>query len=107
MPPSLMKPALPEFTAGAGYLLPGGRIISDLYLASLATKNIPVEDAYTTGFCAKKIGLHPPVNDGRFSCGQLVSDDDCQMASQFTGHKVNPDRMYSIHENLQTSYCDI
>jgi len=100
---SLMKPALPQFTAGAGYLIPG-RFASQLYMASLETKLIPVEDAYTTGFCAKKIGLHPPTNDRRFSCGQLL-DNDCDMSRKFTGHKVTPERMYSIHESLMNNLC--
>ena len=98
-----MKPALPQFTAGAGYLIPG-RFASQLYMASLETKLIPVEDAYTTGFCAKKIGLHPPTNDRRFSCGQLL-DNDCDMSRKFTGHKVTPERMYSIHESLMNNLC--
>ena len=102
---SLMKPALPQFTAGAGYLIPG-RFASPLYLASLETKLIPVEDAYTTGFCAKKIGLHPPSNDPRFSCGQLVQQD-CQMSHQFTGHKVTPERMWAIHEKLMNNQCGL
>ena len=98
-----MKPALPQFTAGAGYLIPG-RFVSQLYLASLDTKIIPVEDAYTTGFCAKKIGLHPPQNDFRFSCGQLV-ETDCEMVKKITGHKVTPDRMFSIFEKLSNNLC--
>ena len=97
---TMMKPALPAFTAGAGYVIPGD-YISELYVASLSTKTIPVEDAYTTGFCARKIGLHPPANDGRFSCGQLVTDD-CQMLDKFTGHKITPERMWSIQENLKS-----
>ena len=100
---SLMKPALPQFTAGAGYLIPG-RFASQLYMASLETKLIPVEDAYTTGFCALKIGLHPPANDPRFSCGQLV-EDDCDMSTKFTGHKVTPERMFSMFETLSEHLC--
>ena len=46
---SMMRPALPAFTAGAGYLIPG-KFVPELYLASLSTKLIPVEDAFTTGF---------------------------------------------------------
>lgn len=100
---SLMRPALPEFTAGAGYLLPG-QIVPDLYLASLSTKLMPVEDAFTTGYCAKKIGLHPPKNDARFSCGQLVNQD-CDMLRKFTGHKVTPERMFTIWEKLHNKVC--
>ena len=95
----MMRPALPEFTAGAGYLLPGN-FVHNLYLASLSTKFIPVEDAFTTGYCAIKIGLHPPINDRRFSCGQLVIKD-CDMIGRFTGHKVTPERMFSIYEQLK------
>ncbi len=100
---SLMRPALPEFTAGAGYILPGS-IVPDLYVASLSTKLIPVEDAYTTGFCAKKINRHPPINDYRFSCGEMV-EKDCYMANHFTGHKVTPERMFVIYEKLSSQRC--
>lgn len=94
---------MPEFTAGAGYLLPG-KYLKELYLASLSTKNIPVEDAFTTGFCARKIGLHPPKNDPRFSCGQLVNQD-CELKHKFTGHKITPERMWNIHEKLNGALC--
>lgn len=100
---SLMKPALPEFVAGAGYLVPG-KFVADLYVASLSTKPIPVEDAYTTGFCARKIGAHPPLNDARFSCGQIVAED-CEMQTKFTGHKINPERMWSIQDKLEKGFC--
>lgn len=50
----IFTPGHPEFVAGAGYIIPG-RIISDLYLATLSTRLIPVEDAFTTGYCAKKV----------------------------------------------------
>jgi len=100
---TLMRPALPQFTAGAGYLIPG-KLAPELYVASLSTKLLPVEDAYTTGFCAKKIGSHPPVNDPRFSCGQLV-EKDCDMAKLFTGHKVTPERMWTIYQKLQKGIC--
>ena len=100
---TLMKPALPEFVAGAGYLIPG-KFVPELYIASLSTKSIPVEDAYTTGYCAKKIGAHPPQNDPRFSCGQLVADD-CEMKRKFTGHKVTPERMWAIEEKLSNNQC--
>ena len=100
---SMMRPALPEFTAGAGYLIPG-EFVPELYLASLSTKFIPVEDAFTTGYCAKKIGLHPPMNDHRFSCGQLVVKN-CDMIGLFTGHKVTPDRMNEIYDELELGNC--
>ena len=118
------------------YLIPGA-FISDLYIATLSTKFIPVEDAFTTGYelcifltlmtmlnyshncsiiivhlqlcryAARKIGLHPPHHDWRFSCGQMVSKtDDCEMSKMFTGHKVTPDLQYSIWETLQRhNYC--
>ena len=100
---SLMRPALPQFVAGAGYLIPGN-FVPELYSASLSTKSIPVEDAYTTGYCAKKVGIHPPQNDIRFSCGQLV-ENDCEMKTKFTGHKVTPERMWIIDEKLSQGYC--
>ena len=58
-------------------------------------------------YSAKKIGLHPPHHDWRFSCGQMVSKkDDCEMSRMFTGHKVTPDLQYEIWETLQKpNYC--
>ena len=58
-------------------------------------------------YVARKIGLHPPHHDWRFSCGQMVSKtDDCEMSRMFTGHKVTPELQYSIWEMLQRpNYC--
>ena len=46
-----------------------------------------VEDAFLTGYCARALGGVEKVHDHNFSCGQLVAQD-CDMATQFTGHKV-------------------
>ena len=84
------KPAFPEFTAGAGYVIPG-QFAGKLYDASLTVKFLPVEDVFTTGFTAKKIGLYTQ-HDPRFSCGQMVQRETvCSMADKFNGHKVTPD----------------
>ena len=83
------KPAFPEFTAGAGYVIPG-RFAGRLYDTSLTVKFLPVEDVFTTGFTAKKIGLYT-LHDQRFSCGQMVQRETiCSMADKFNGHKVTP-----------------
>ena len=67
-----------------------------------------IGNAYLTfRYSAKKIGLHPPHHDWRFSCGQMVSKtDECEMSRMFTGHKVTPELQYKIWETLQTpNYC--
>ena len=67
-----------------------------------------IENAYLTfRYSAKKIGLHPPHHDWRFSCGQMVSKtDECEMSRMFTGHKVTPELQYKIWDTLQTpNYC--
>ena len=47
--PSLPQ-AHPLFTAGAGYIIPNSnKNVELLYLASLETRLLPVEDVYTTG----------------------------------------------------------
>ena len=102
-PPDLRLPSLPmahpQFTAGAGYVLPGG-LVADLYVAALNTRLLPIEDVFVTGHCARRIGRHPPANDGRFSCGQMVMRD-CEMARMFTGHKVAAERQFDIWEAMQ------
>ncbi len=50
--PLRLPPAHPAFTAGAGYVLPGAAV-QDLYLASLNTRLLPIEDVFTTGHCAR------------------------------------------------------
>ena len=45
-----------------------------------------------------------PFNNPRFSCGQLV-EKDCDMAKLFTGHKVTPERMWTIYQKLQKGIC--
>lgn len=98
----VFKSPHPSFTAGAGYLI-SGDLVERLYLASLSLRLIRVEDAFVTGHCAKKIGLSPRHQDG-FSCGQLVNED-CHMDQLFTGHKVSPDRMRTIHNKLGNGLC--
>jgi beta-1,3-galactosyltransferase 1 len=99
----MLPPAHPYFTAGAGYLI-AGRLVQDLYIASLHTKFFPVEDVFTTGHCARRIGAHPPLHDGRFSCGQMVTDA-CQMTDMFTGHRVKPEMQFDIMEALHQESC--
>lgn len=103
LPMEMMPTAHPEFTAGAGYILPGP-LIPELYIAALNTKFLPIEDVFTTGHCAKRIGAHPPLHDSRFSCGEMVIRE-CQMANMFTGHKVTPEMQFSIFETLSEQAC--
>ncbi|XP_064115346.1 beta-1,3-galactosyltransferase 1-like isoform X2 [Macrobrachium nipponense] len=102
-----LPPAHPPFVAGAGYVI-SGDIVEELYKASLQTRMIPVEDVYVTAHLAKRVGVHPPVHDGRFSCGEMVMDD-CDLTQVFTGHRISPDRMFQIWEKLNpngiTSPC--
>lgn len=102
LPPGLIQ-AYPDFVAGAGYVIPGA-FVEDLYLASLKTRLLPVEDAFTTGYCAKRIGLHPPLHDERFSCGQMVTNQ-CSMKHMFTGHKVTPSMQVEIMEKMKNGQC--
>ena len=113
LPMGALPPAHPLFTAGAGYIIPNSGGSSDssssnvasLYLASLETRLFPVEDVYTTGHCAKRVGLHPPRHDGRFSCGEVVRHD-CDMGDKFTGHKVTPERQFAILEAIEGGMCE-
>ncbi|XP_071530209.1 beta-1,3-galactosyltransferase 1-like isoform X2 [Panulirus ornatus] len=102
-----MPPAHPPFLAGAGYVM-SGDIVEELYKASLNTRIIPVEDVYVTAHLAKAIGVHPPVHDDRFTCGEMVNDD-CDLVQIFTGHKITPERMYHIWDKINpngiTSPC--
>ena len=43
------------------------------------------------------------VPGSRFSCGQMVLDE-CDMKGQLTGHKVTPDRQFTIFEKLFQAY---
>ena len=45
------------------------------------------------------------VHHEKFSCGELVARD-CDMAARFTGHKVTPARMVSIHDAILGGLCD-
>ena len=45
------------------------------------------------------------VHHEKFSCGELVARD-CDMAARFTGHKVTPARMISIHDAILGGLCD-
>ena len=97
------KPAFPEFTAGAGYVIPGRRV-PELYLESTRVKFLPVEDVFTTGFTAKRIGLGT-VHDRRFSCGEMVRGDKlCQMADKFNGHKVTPELQSLLMSHAENGF---
>jgi len=93
----------PPFTAGAGYVI-SGDLIQPLYLASLDTKLIRVEDAFLTGYCANKVEGVRREHHQKFSCGQLVSRD-CDMKAMLTGHKVTPERMKTIHQKIEKGLC--
>jgi len=96
-------PVHPPFTAGAGYVL-SGDLPGLLFQKSLDLRLIKVEDAFLTGYCARALGGVEKVHHPKFSCGQLVAQD-CDMATQLTGHKVTPDRMVQIHSLLQRGGC--
>jgi len=46
-------------------------MLSNLYIFFF--RFIPVEDAYATGYCATKIGIHPPHHDNRFENSLFVN----------------------------------
>ena len=103
--PGLPFPTVhPLFTAGAGYVV-SGDLVEQLYTASLDTPLVRVEDAYLTGYCARRVSGVRKVHNSRFSCGELVQRD-CLMVESFTGHKVPPDRMFAIHSKLAVGECE-
>lgn len=93
----------PLFMAGAGYVL-SGDLLRPLYTASLNIRLVKVEDAFLTGYCARRVGGVRKVHQERFSCGQLV-ERDCDLTTSFTGHKINPARMVDIHNKLTSGSC--
>jgi len=97
------KPFHPPFTAGAGYVI-SGDLVEQLYRTSLDVRLVLVEDAFVTGYCARKVGGVTTRHNKGFSCGQLVTDD-CDMQHMFTGHKVTPVRMWQIHGKMVEKSC--
>jgi len=97
------KSVHPLFMAGAGYVV-SGDLITPLYEASLDITLVKVEDAFLTGYCARRVGGVRKIHHEKFSCGELVSED-CEMAKRFTGHKVTPSRMQKIHQSLEEGIC--
>ena len=93
----------PLFMAGAGYVL-SGDLLGPLYTASLNIRLVKVEDAFLTGYCARRVGGVRKVHQERFSCGQLV-EQDCELSYSFTGHKITPVRMVDIHNKLASGNC--
>ena len=89
--------------AGAGYVL-SGDLLGPLYTASLDTSLVRVEDAFLTGYVARRVGGVRKVHSDKFSCGELVMRD-CDMVNRFTGHKVTPDRMRKIWHTLDNNLC--
>jgi len=101
--PGAFRSVHPPFTAGAGYVI-SGDLIQPLFLASLDTKLIRVEDAFLTGYCASKLPGLERKHHAKFSCGQLVTKD-CDMKEMLTGHKITPQRMKDIHWKLERGKC--
>ena len=97
------KSVHPLFMAGAGYVL-SGDLLQPLYTASLNIRLVKVEDAFVTGYCARRVGGVRKVHQERFSCGELVVRD-CDMRDNFTGHKISPARMRDIHHKLSSGQC--
>ena len=97
------KSVHPLFMAGAGYVL-SGDLLEPLYTASLNIRLVKVEDAFLTGYCARRVGGVRKVHQERFSCGQLV-ERDCDLSHTFTGHKITPARMVDIHNKLTSGHC--
>jgi len=67
----------------------------------------PVEDVFTTGFTARRVaGLHPPLHDPRFSCGEMVREETaCQtMAPKFNGHKITPQLQRVMMEMAESDF---
>jgi len=97
------KSVHPLFTAGAGYVL-SGDLLEPLYRASLDIRLVRVEDAFLTGYCARKVGDVKKHHNPHFSCGELV-DRDCRMSTSYTGHKITPDRMRMVHGKISKGQC--
>ena len=93
----------PLFMAGAGYVL-SGDLLRPLYTASLDIRLVKVEDAFLTGYCARRVGGVRKVHQEKFSCGQLV-EEDCELTTSFTGHKITPARMVEIYSKLTSGTC--
>jgi len=93
----------PLFMAGAGYVI-SGDLVMPLFTASLDISLVRVEDAFLTGYCARRVGGVHKVHHEKFSCGELVSGD-CDLAGRFTGHKVTPSRMKRIHDTISEGKC--
>jgi len=97
------KSVHPLFMAGAGYVI-SGDLITPLYEASLDITLVKVEDAFLTGYCARRVGGVRKIHHEKFSCGELVNTD-CEMTKKFSGHKVTPSRMRKIHQSIEEGTC--
>ena len=97
------KSVHPLFMAGAGYVVSGDLIVP-LFTASLDMALVRVEDAFLTGYCARRVGGVRKIHSDKFSCGELVTND-CDMKNKFTGHKVTPDRMKTVWRKLEDGLC--
>ncbi|XP_059473337.1 beta-1,3-galactosyltransferase 5-like [Neocloeon triangulifer] len=91
---------LPDFVAGAGYVM-SGPLVTELYAAARRVrKPLKMEDIFVTAQCAQLVpGAHPPRHDPRFSCGGIIKDD-CELVSLFTGHHITPQRQSAIWDKF-------
>ncbi|EDW35146.1 GL24766 [Drosophila persimilis] len=90
----------PPFTTGPAYLLTGD-IVHELYVQSLNTYYIQLEDVFITGFVAKRLKIRR--EHANEFLNSRISLRPCKIRNVISVHKIKPREQYHLWRDLLDS----
>ncbi|XP_015036549.2 beta-1,3-galactosyltransferase 5-like isoform X3 [Drosophila pseudoobscura] len=90
----------PPFTTGPAYLLTGD-IVHELYVQSLNTYYIQLEDVFITGFVAKRLKIRR--EHANEFLNSRISLRPCKIRNAISVHKIKPREQYHLWRDLLDS----
>ncbi|XP_033235252.1 beta-1,3-galactosyltransferase 5-like isoform X1 [Drosophila pseudoobscura] len=90
----------PPFTTGPAYLLTGD-IVHELYVQSLNTYYMPLEDVFITGIVAKRLKIRR--EHAKEFRNSRISFLPCNIRNAISVHKIKPIEQYNLWRNLMDS----
>ncbi|KAH8412183.1 hypothetical protein KR009_000351, partial [Drosophila setifemur] len=94
----------PSFTTGPAYVLTGD-IVHELYLRSLKTVYLKLEDVFTTGIVAQSLGIKR-VQANEF-VNRRISFNPCNIRNAISVHMIKSNEQFDLWKKLldQTTKC--
>ncbi|KAI8125050.1 3-galactosyltransferase 5, Beta-1 [Lucilia cuprina] len=94
----------PPFTTGPAYVMTGD-IVHELYESSLEQLYLKLEDVFTTGIVAQKLGVKR-VHDNMF-LNRRIAFNPCNIRKAISVHMIKPNEQFDLWKKLldQTTKC--